>query len=64
MFKSLLKATIAVAVTPVTVVADAAANVKDCVVGDSPRGLQSTKAVTDIATENFKNAVEPSKEKE
>lgn len=63
MFKSLLKATVAIAATPVTVVADATANVKDCIVGDTPRGLKNTKAVTDLAADNFKNAVEPETKK-
>lgn len=59
MFKSMLKSAVAIAATPITVVVDATANVKDCIVGDTPRGLKNTKAVTDLAAENFKNAVEP-----
>ena len=64
MFKSLLKATVAIAVTPVTATVDLAGNLKDGILGDEPRGFQSTKAVTAIATANFVKAVEPEKEKQ
>lgn len=64
MFKSLLKATVAIAVTPVTATVDLAGNLKDGILGDEPRGFQNTKAVTAIATANFVKAVEPEKEKQ
>lgn len=63
MLSSLLKATIAVAVTPVTLAADVLGSAKDCVVGDDPRGLQSTREVTKIAADNFKEAIEPEHKK-
>ena len=64
MFSSLLKATVAIVATPVTLVADTAVNLKDCMVGDDPRGFKNTESLVDSAAKNFKNAVEPERKKQ